>query len=197
MIRINLLPVRTTKRQETVRSQLVLAGVGAVALVVALFLVHGVMLARVASAESDVSELKAEVERMQATAAQAEQAEKLKADLQKKLEVIKTLKANRSGPVRMMDELADATPDKLTLTSLDEKKGKLNMGGFAVSNEVISQFLSNLEQSDYFEDVYLNSIEQSQPKGAKEEVKVFSITARLVVPGVEAEAAPTEGKQQK
>ncbi|NOY28484.1 MAG: PilN domain-containing protein [Oligoflexia bacterium] len=150
-----------------------------------LVMLHAVMIARVASAESDVRELQTEVDRMKAIAAQAEQAEKLKIDLQTKLNVIKRLKANRAGPVRMLDELAQATPDKLSLTSLDQKKDTLKFGGIAVSNEVISQFLSNLEQSDYFEDVYLNSIEQDERNGVQ--VKVFSVSARLVVPGVDDE----------
>lgn len=195
MIRINLLPVRTTKRQEAVRTQLVLAGVGAVALAIGLFLVQGVMTIRVAQARSDVDELSAEVDRMKTAAAQAEQAEKLKLDLQKKLDVIKRLKANRSGPVRMLDELADATPEKLSMTALDEKDGRIRVAGIAVSNEVISQFLSNLEQSEYFEDVYLNSIEQADKKGVS--VKVFSVTARLVVPGTSEEAAAGESKGQE
>ena len=186
MIRINLLPVRTSKRQEAVRTQLVMGGLGAAALLVVLFLFHGVMVARVASAESDVDDLTAEVERMKTLAAQAEQAEKLKSDLQRKLDVIKGLKANRTGPVRMLDELADASPEKLSLTSLDEEKGAIKLAGIAVSNEVISQFLSNLEQSEYFRDVYLNSIVQENQGGA--DVKVFSVTARLVMPGVGAEA---------
>ncbi|RME26412.1 MAG: hypothetical protein D6798_06740 [Deltaproteobacteria bacterium] len=190
MIRINLLPVRTTKRQEAVRSQLLMAGTGAIALVVVLVLFHMVMITRVATAESDVRELKAEVERMKTVAAQAEQEQKLKEDLQRKLDVIKRLNANRTGPVRMLDELADATPEKLTLTSLDEDKGRLRISGYAVSNEVISQFLSNLEQSDYFEDVYLNSIEQQDKDNVS--VKVFSVTARLVVPGTEVEADAAE-----
>lgn len=194
MIRINLLPVRTTKRQEAVRTQLILAGAGAAVLAILLFLVHGFMTIRVASAKSDVDELSAEVERMKTVAAQAEQAEKLKQDLQKKLDVIKRLKANRSGPVRMLDELAGATPEKLSLTALDENDGRIRMGGMAVSNEVISQFLSNLEQSEYFEDVYLNSIEQADKRGVA--VKVFSVTARLVVPGTTEEEAE-DGKKGK
>lgn len=189
MIRINLLPVRTTKRQEAVRTQLVLAGAGAAVLAILLFLVHGVMTIRVASAKSDVDELTAEVERMKTIAAQAEQAEKLKGDLQKKLDVIKRLKANRTGPVRMLDELADATPEKLSLTVLDETGGRIRLGGIAVSNEVISQFLTNLEQSEHFSDVYLNSIEQVEKGGVP--VKTFSVNARLVVPGTEEGDAAT------
>jgi len=195
MIRINLLPVRTTKRQEAVRGQILYAGLGAVAIVLGLVFLHGTMLVRVAAADSTVTELRAETDRMKAVAAQAEQAEQLKADLEKKLDVIKRLKANRSGPVVLLDQLADATPEKLSLTSLDQKDDKIKLAGIAVSNEVISQFLSNLEQSDTFTDVYLNSIEQTDKKGVQ--VKVFSITARQVVPGLGDEPAPAGDQGSK
>jgi Tfp pilus assembly protein PilN len=99
----------------------------------------------------------------------------------RKLQVIKQLKANKSGPVRMLDELAMSTPDKLQLVSLEESAGRLKITGISVSNEVISQFLSNLEQSEYFTDVYLNAIDQTEQEGVR--LKSFSITARLVVPG--------------
>lgn len=188
MIRINLLPIRTTKRQEAVRGQILFAAVGAGVLVGLLIFVHGVMVARVASAETEVQELQTQVDQMKAIAAQAEQAEKLKGELEKKLDVIKRLKANRAGPVHLLDELADATPEKLSLTTMDEEEGKIKLAGIAVSNEVISQFLSNLEQSTFFDDVYLNSIEQTTKDGVP--VKVFSITARMVVPGLAEEPVP-------
>ena len=81
----------------------------------------------------------------------------------------------------MLDELAMATPDKLQLTTIEEKSRRLKLAGISVSNEVISQFLSNLEKSEYFTDVYLNAIDQTDKEGVK--LKSFSITARLVVPG--------------
>jgi type IV pilus assembly protein PilN len=116
--------------------------------------------------------------------------EELKADLERKLGVIKQLKANKTGPVHMLDQLSEATPEKLQLISLDEKQGKIQLTGVAVNNEVISQFMSNLERSEYFTDVFLNEIDQSEKDGVK--LKDFSIRSRLVVPGTEVpeDAAP-------
>ena len=44
-------------------------------------------------------------------------------ELQKKLDVLDKLKQGRSGPVRMLDELATVTPRQLWLTKLEEKAG--------------------------------------------------------------------------
>lgn len=187
MIRVNLLPVRSSKRQEAAKNELMLFGVGVAILLVLLAILHIAVLARVNSAEAENVLLNQEIARKKELLAEVEQAEALKAELETKLQVIKELKAHKSGPVHMLEELAVAAPEKLMLTSIAEKDNKILLGGLSVSNEVISQFLSNLEQSPYFRDVYLNAIDQVEKDGVK--LKNFSVTARLVVPGV-ADADP-------
>jgi type IV pilus assembly protein PilN len=181
LIRINLVPQKRNRRQEAVRGELTFVGIGALGLVVLLGLVHGVAMARVNSIATENATLEREINQMKEVVKEVDAAETLKADLMRKLQVIKQLKANKSGPVRMLDELAMSTPDKLQLVSLEESAGRLKITGISVSNEVISQFLSNLEQSEYFTDVYLNAIDQTEQEGVR--LKSFSITARLVVPG--------------
>lgn len=186
MIRINLVPQKRNRRQETVRTELTFVGGGALLLFVMLGLIHGVAMTRVNTIASENAALEREISQLKEVAAEVDAAEKFKADLERKLQVIKQLKANKSGPVRMLDELAMSTPDKLQLSSLEEKSGRIKIVGISVSNEVISQFLSNLEQSEYFTDVYLNAIEQTEREGVR--LKGFLLTARLVVPGTGDEA---------
>jgi len=187
VIRINLLPVKHSRRQEAARVELFVTALGAGVLIILLALVHVTTVARANAAEEENRNLTREIERKKEILAEVEQAEQFKADLQTKLDVIRALKANKTGPVHLLDQLAMATPEKLQLLSLDEQNKKLELTGIAVSNEVISQFLSNLEQSDYFDDVYLNAIDQEDRDGVK--LKNFSISARLVIPGSEGESA--------
>ena len=181
MIRINLLPVRISRRQEAVRNEMIFVGIGLGLMFLVLGSLQAVSANRVATVKGQNNDLNKQIERTQEVVLEVEEAEKLKADLLKKLEVIKQLKANKAGPVHMLDQLSQATPEKLQLLGLDENRGRVQLTGIAVSNEVISQFLSNLEQSEYFSDVYLNAIDQVDQEGVK--LKNFSITARLVVPG--------------
>jgi type IV pilus assembly protein PilN len=192
MIRINLLPVKISRRQEAVRSELVLVGVVA-------GLLAAVMAAGFISVQSNVHTVRAEnaalqeeIRRVEEIAKDVQKAEELKAELQRKLGVIKQLKASKSGPVHMMDELSLATPEKLQMQQLDERSKRIEVAGVAVSNEVISQFLTNLEQSEYFDDVLLNAIDQVDEEGVK--LKNFSISARLVVPGTEVAASAPSGR---
>jgi type IV pilus assembly protein PilN len=195
MIRINLLPVRSSKRQESVRNELFLGGLAALGLVGLLLVVHVLVLARVNSAKADNAALKDEIARKQAIVAEVDEQEKLKVDLKRKLDVIARLRANKVGPVHMLDELAIATPEKLFLTALDQDDKVLKITGQAVTNEVISEFLSKLEVSSFFTDVYLNQIDQVDRDGIK--LKNFSVSAKLVVPGGEEPVldAPAAGEK--
>jgi len=181
-----------------VRNELVLAGIIGVAVCVVLLMVHLVLMRQVHAVEADNKALETEIAQKKETAALVDDLEQKRAEYDKKLTVIRQLKANKSGPVHLLDQLSQATPEKLQLTSLDESHGRVQVVGVAVSNEVISQFLSNLEQSDYFEEVYLNAIDQVEEEGIK--LKNFSITARLVVPGViydDSEPAAKGGRNPK
>jgi type IV pilus assembly protein PilN len=147
---------------------------------------------RVNTVRAENADLQEEIRRVEEIAKDVQKKEELKVELQRKLGVIKQLKASKSGPVHMMDELSLATPEKLQLQQLDEQSQRLQLTGVAVSNEVISQFLTNLEQSEYFDDVFLNAIDQVDEEGVK--LKNFSISARLVVPGAELATPAPSGR---
>ncbi|HCH64938.1 MAG: hypothetical protein CL927_14990 [Deltaproteobacteria bacterium] len=178
MIRINLLPVKTSRRQEEVKTELILTGLGAgvtTLVVVALLVLQTAQVNRV---KAENAKLQRDIEHKEEILREVEEMENMQQELEKKLGVIATLKRNKSGPVMMLDQLSQATPEKLQLQSLDEKGGKVDFTGVAVSNEVISQFLSNLEKSPRFTDVFLNEIDQIEEGGVK--LKSFSVSARLV-----------------
>ena len=165
-----------------------LVGVGLGAMVALLVVVHLVSLGRAAAVSSQNGDIQAEISQKQEIVKEIQQAEEAQTDLEQRLRVIKQLKANKSGPVRMLDELASATPDKLQLTSLMENDGLIRISGVSVSNEIISQFMSNLEQSEYFTEELLIGIDVTEVDGVN--LKSFSITSRLVVPGSTPTDAP-------
>jgi type IV pilus assembly protein PilN len=181
MIRVNLLPAKVSRRQEAVRRELVVVGAGLCGIVAVLMIFQLALGARIGSAEKDARILKRQISGANAMVAEVEEAERYQEELTKKLNVIKTLKANKTGPVHMLDEISKATPEKLQLRSLDESGGRVELTGVAVSNDVISEFLTKLEDSDYFVEVYLNAIDQVEEEGVK--LKNFSISSKLIVPG--------------
>lgn len=202
MIRINLLPVRQTRKVEALRRELTLAGiVGAIVLAVCMLAFIGAKL-QAASVGAENKKIQAEIAQLGEDVARVDEMEKIKEERQRKLDVIIGLRAKKTGPVHMLDDLADATPDKLTLTSLVEDKGNITIRGVAISNEVISQFLKELDKTPTFEQVYLVDID-SQGKGkqvvsSSVPLKEFKLTARWTDPNKkEEEPAAEEPKAGK
>jgi type IV pilus assembly protein PilN len=189
MIRINLLPIRHSRRQDQVRNEVVLAGFGLGIMALGMGIMY-ILVANQVSAATDTNDaLKQQINKTKEIVAEVDEQERLEKDLRTKLAVIMGLKANRMGPVHMLDELSQATPEKLQIKGVEENNRKVGITGVAVTNEVISQFLSNLEESEYFREVYLNAIDQTEVGGIK--LKEFSITAKLVVPGFDQD--PSDG----
>ena len=198
MIRINLLPVRHSRRQEAVKGEIVVALIGLALICVAMSGMYLVVHGELSEARAQNRVLQQGIDKTRQIVAEVDEQERISQDLNTKLRVIKRLKANRVGPVHMLDELSQATPEKLQLVSVEENQKKVSITGVAVTNEVISDFLGNLEKSDYFSEVYLNAIDQTESGGVK--LKEFSISAKLVVPGLaelEAEEAAAKAKADK
>jgi type IV pilus assembly protein PilN len=193
MIRINLLPVRQTRKAEALRRETVFVGLLAAVVVGGCLFIWGGLNIRLSAVEAENKKLDAEIARLAEDVKRVEELELKKADLERKLGVIAELRGRRSGPAHMLDELALAAPEKLQLTEIEEKGDTMVIQGRSVSNELISQFLRALEASDYFEQVYLENIETEELKttGTPVMLKAFSLTARRVAPSAKpAEAAP-------
>ena len=192
MIRINLLPVRTSKKQEAVRREalLALAG-GAVALFAGLAL-WGVTQLQLSGVQADNLALQNEIDKLSTDAKRVDEMEKFEKDLQRKLDVIGDLRAKKAGPVHMLDDMSTAAPDRLTLTRLTEKGDNLEIEGIAVSNTVISEYLRALDASPYFEAVFLIDISALPPdKTISVTLKKFTLKARLTPVKAIPAAAPS------
>jgi type IV pilus assembly protein PilN len=173
---------------------MVLAGVGLGAITVGMGVMYMLVASQVSDARASNDALRQQINKTNEIVAEVDEQERLAQDLRTKLGVIMGLKANRVGPVHMLDELSQASPEKLQLRSVEEDDRKVGVTGVAVTNEVISQFLSNLEESEYFNEVYLNAIDQTEVGGVK--LKEFSITAKLVVPGFDQDESKDDAKKK-
>jgi type IV pilus assembly protein PilN len=178
MIRINLLPTKAARRRETFIQQIV---VGAVLIILALLLCALELRQEkreLAAVEARAAKIKAEIERLQSVIAEVEQFKKDKAELQSKIDAIKKLQTQRSGPVKMMDELSTIIPPRLWLTSFRESSKSVKMEGAATDGVTIANFLEKLAQSKYFQDVRLIRVTQAMQKEFK--ILQFSIDCRIV-----------------
>ena len=193
MIRINLLPIRAARKLEAARREFILAvGVGMIVFIVCAS-AWGVLTVRDDQVEAQNRALQTQIDQLAADVARVDEMEKFKAELQRKLAVIDSLRAQKIGPVHMMDDLSNATPERLFVTEIEEKGGQLSITGVSVTNEVISDFLRKLDASAYFDNVYLQDIEALPTKeDVTVTLKQFKLTAQLVTPKPAAQlAAPS------
>lgn len=183
MIKINLLPVRAAKKKEAVQRHAVLFGFGLAALLAVAAGAFVVESSRLSEVEEQNKQLKTEIEDLKKILGEIAIYKEKEALLQKQLEIIKKLRANKTGPVHMLDEISTHTPEKLWLSSIQETGGRVELEGVSINNEVIATFMQRLDESPYMSDVFLVSIEAEDEGELR--LKRFQLTAKLVVPSRE------------
>jgi len=180
MIRINLLPLRASRKKETVRQQvsiLVLSLIGVLLVGLCLYLL---LLAKISAATSQIESSEAEIKALKAKIGTIDNIKKLQAEVKKKLDVLSQLRREKSGPASRLAALSDAVPEKLWLTKYSENASGVSVSGYAINEELIAQFMKNLQASGSFGNVELLVSEQVTVNG--ELAKRFDIAFQLKKP---------------
>ncbi len=159
MVRINLLPVKVSKKKEAGKQQLIFI----------LLLLLGGLVGNWLWQDNRAGDLDTRVKRLNKTKADIAAIEKIIGEvtsiraeqkaLRDKLEVLDQLKRGRSGPVRMLDELATVIPKRVWLKRLSEANGKVSFEGSAGNIEDVSAFMAALKGSTHFKSVELKNTE--------------------------------------
>ena len=184
MIQINLLPHREAKRAADLRESVAVLTLGLVMIGGVVVFVNGNVEDEIVSARATVQQLEGDIARYKPQEAQVEGFKQKKSQLEDKLDVSKGLDRARSGPVRIMDELAMHTPDRLWLTSMTTKAGTIQLEGNSLDNGVVADFLRGLSTSKYFANVDLVKTGGGDAVDGVRLVK-FVISADLVTPSTE------------
>jgi len=180
MIDINLLPVREARRKADVRQlgmQVLLAAILGGA---SIGFLHSHVVSRISETEERIRQMEADIKQFQPQLDQVAAFRKKKASLEKKIEVIEDLDRARTGPVRVMSELASHMPERVWLTNLTTDGNAIKMKGEGMDNELVAVLMRELKESPYFKDVDLQSTELGNSKGLK--VVKFNIEATVASP---------------
>jgi type IV pilus assembly protein PilN len=177
MIRINLLPVRVSRKKAAGKQQLVLFAVLIVAGYVANFAWAQARGVDLAARQAKVAKTKDEIAQLDRIIGEVKNIKEQQGALREKLDVLAELKAGRSGPVKMLDALATVTPKRLWLSKLEEKGGVMTFSGAAANIDDVSEFMSALKKSPHFSTVELTRTSARAEK--KLEVVDFTLTAAV------------------
>lgn len=191
MIQINLLPVREERRRAGVRQLALMLGAALVGSVLVVGAFHWKLRSDIASARQDLARTQAEVDGYKTQLQQMEEFRETKERIEQKLGVIERLDRSRSGPVRVMDELATHAPERLWLTRLSASGGQVSIEGVSLDNEIVAAFASALDESPFFVNVELQETEATRIEGFK--LNRFKLAAAMTTPGAEVQQTAAAG----
>ncbi len=180
MIRINLLIARDIRRKVGLRKEVSIFVFVLILVFLLIGLVQWVYMNQSSDLQDQINGSKVKLEKLQV---QKRQIEKFRADkkaLEMKLDLISTLKKNKSTPVRILDELSTHIPERMCLRSLKKQGAHLEVQGWALEDEVIANFMTSLQRSKYFSGIELIVTERFKPEGTEINIKKFTITSIVV-----------------
>lgn len=144
MIRINLLPVRHVRRQEEGRNQLILFALILVVAAIGNFYWYSDRDRENQRLKAQVASIQKEISDLDRIIGEVKNVNSDKQKLEEKLKVLDTLKKGRTGPVKMLDAMATATPKNVWLVKLAEAGGAMSLEGTALSNDDVAEFMKAL-----------------------------------------------------
>ena len=188
MIRINLLPVKELKAEGVRRRELMIGGVSLALTGVLILGVYAYQWRQTSNLEKELDELRKELQVLNVKAKDVMELQRKIKEFEGKNKVIDDINKKKSGPVRVMESLALATPSALWLTEFKETGGNLTITGVAVDNQTIAEFLKALASHAYFGNTELVETTQNQQAGMPP--RRFLIKSRLTYqPNVPSKSA--------
>jgi len=211
MIKINLLPPR--KKKALVAGQrhmlVILAALGLECL--ALAWIYSERNTLLEQQESINTAKRKEVTRLKEEIGDLEKLKAERTELQKQQEILDSLESARSGPVRVLNELAfllsptisekgqvellrrnlNTTwdPRRVSLSDFREKDREVHITGFAKTNDDVAEFMKRLGSSIHFKDVQLNFTRSAKKAELLVPVVSFDINCRISYTGRDDESS--------
>ncbi len=181
MIKINLLPYRSTRKKETATQQLIILGAVLTFSLVAVASVYAVTVSKIKTAKSEIARQESELATLKKKIGEIDNLKKLQAEVQKKLDVLSLLRKEKTGPAMRLARLSDnvAPFERLWLTKYAESGAGVAISGLAYNEELIADFMRRTQASPEFVNVELQVSEQQEISGVK--LKKFDMTCALNV----------------
>src|SRR5207253_989418 len=122
-----LLPVRASKKREAGKQWLAGFAFALVVGVVANYFWYSSIQTQIETVKKDIAHDEKENAALEKTIGEVKDIKSEKDVIRQKLATLAKLKTGRSGPVRMLDELATVIPPKVWLMSWDEQAGAVTI----------------------------------------------------------------------
>jgi type IV pilus assembly protein PilN len=180
MAKINLLPWREELRKQKQREFLIAAGGGALVALLIVLLAHFHIDGLIDNQNQRNTYMQAQIEILDKRIGRIRELEKMKADLLARMNVIQELQRSRPESVHLMDELVRTLPDGVYLKTFTQKGKSLEMAGVAQSNARVSDYMRNIDASEWLAAPRLDLIKTTEVN--RNRVANFSMRGTQKVP---------------
>jgi Tfp pilus assembly protein PilN len=113
--------------------------------------------------QETLEQKRGEAQRLDKIIKEVEDYQKQKDNLQKRIDLIKQLKENQRGPVRLMDRISQDLPDLVWLDRMNVSGGLVTIDGRGLNPNAIANFVENVKNDPMFEEPDLSSVTQVSP----------------------------------
>ncbi len=190
--RINLLPWREERRKEQqmefIALLLIAAALGGLVYLVLSWQANqgiAVQQQRNAYIEQQVAVLDKEI-------SEIKELEARKSELVERMRVIQDLQGNRPTIVYVFDELARTLPDGIVYTEVTRKDDTYKISGIAESNNRIASLMRNFNESPWFSDPVLSTVEAAPGSDFGDQANLFALTVRESLPETDKEGESSQ-----
>lgn len=177
MATINLLPWREELRQEKKKEYLTQLALLAVLVAFVCFMWVRSVDASIESQQSRNSMLQTEITALNEKVKQIQELKKQKKELEDRMKVIQDLEGRRSVIVHYFDEFAKRIPDGVSFSSLRRSGNTFSIEGVGESNQRIAALMRALDESDWFSDPNLKSVNAAPEAGEQAQNFTMTLTA--------------------
>lgn len=155
MIRINLLLYRVAKRQQQVMQYVVMFVVVIAAAFLLTLTAHSVASWELSGLEDEATQLQQQNAVLKKKIGKLRNLDKLREEVQRKLEVIDQLQNGRFRSLNTLHEVSRVIPDNVWVESVKDHSDKIELSGLGESNKAIANFMRGLDKSPLFSDIKL------------------------------------------
>jgi len=169
MAKINLLPWRQELKKQRQQEFLTINAAVAITAAAIVMFFHIMVSGQLSDQEERKAFIQSEIATLDGQIKQIDELQTRKDELLARMKVIQDLQGRRPVIVRVFDELARTTPDKVYLASFQRTGDTFAIEGFAESNTQVSTFLRNLNTSTWFKNPALSNVvaDETVKKDAK------------------------------
>jgi len=162
MAHINLLPWREELAKQKKQEFAFSAGGSVVVAALVVLMVHFHVDGLITNQNQRNAFLENEIQILNDRIGRIQQLEAMKDNLLARMNVIQELQSSRPESVHLMDELVRTLPEGVFLQSFDQRGKSLSMVGVAQSNARVSDYMRNIDSSEWFTGPRLDLIKTTE-----------------------------------